>query len=199
MLLFEDVHWADSALLDFIEYLVEWSRDVPLFVLTLARPELVDRRPSWGSAKRNFTSIYLDPLSTDSMETLLTGPIPGLSDDLRERILERAEGVPFYAVETVRMLLDRGVLVREGDAYRLAGEIETLEVPETLQALIAARLDGLDGGRATHRAARIRPRANVHPSRTVERLGLGRGRARAASRLGRAEGGGLAPHRSALP
>jgi class 3 adenylate cyclase/tetratricopeptide (TPR) repeat protein len=143
VLLFEDIHWADSALLDFIEYLLEWSRDVPLFVLTLARPELLDRRPSWGSAKRNFTSIYLEPLSTEAMEALLTGPVPGLTDDLRARLLERAEGVPFYAVETVRMLLDRGILVREGDAYRLAGEIDTLEVPETLQALIAARLDGL--------------------------------------------------------
>ena len=143
VLLFEDIHWADSALLDFIEYLIEWSRDVPIFILTLARPELVERRPTWGSAKRNFTSIFLEPLSPDSMEVLLTGPVPGLSEDLRERILERAEGVPFYAVETVRMLLDRGVLVREGNAYRVTGEIETLEVPETLQALIAARLDGL--------------------------------------------------------
>jgi class 3 adenylate cyclase/tetratricopeptide (TPR) repeat protein len=146
VLLFEDLHWADSALLDFIEYLVEWSRDVPLFVLTLSRPELQDRRPTWGSGKRNFTSIFLEPLSTDAMEVLLTGPVPGLPEELRERILERAEGVPFYAVETVRMLLDRGVLVREGNAYRLAGDLETLEVlevPETLQALIAARLDGL--------------------------------------------------------
>ncbi|MEP7225605.1 MAG: adenylate/guanylate cyclase domain-containing protein, partial [Actinomycetota bacterium] len=143
VLLFEDIHWADSALLDFIEYVIEWSRDVPLFVVTLARPDLADRRPTWGSARRNFTSIFLEPLSTDSMQALLTGPVPGLSDDLRERILERAEGVPFYAVETVRMLLDRGVLVREGTTYRLTGEIETLEVPETLQALIAARLDGL--------------------------------------------------------
>ena len=143
VLLFEDIHWADSALLDFIEYVVEWSRDVPLFVLTLARPELADRRAAWGSGTRNFTSIYLDPLSPDSMETLLTGPVPGLSDELRGRILERAEGVPFYAVETVRMLLDRGLLVREGTAYRLTGEIGTLEIPETLQALIAARLDGL--------------------------------------------------------
>jgi class 3 adenylate cyclase/tetratricopeptide (TPR) repeat protein len=143
VLLFEDIHWADSALLDFIEYLIEWSRDVPLFVLTHARPELSDRRPTWGSGKRNFTSIFLEPLSTEAMETLLTGPVPGLSEELRERILERAEGVPFYAVETVRMLLDRGILVREGNAYRLAGKIETLEVPETLQALIAARLDGL--------------------------------------------------------
>jgi predicted ATPase len=143
VLVFEDIHWADSALLDFVEYLVEWSRDVPLFVLTLSRPDLQDRRPTWGSGKRNFTSIFLEPLSSDAMEVLLTEPVPGLSEELRTRILERAEGVPFYAVETVRMLLDRGVLVREGHTYRLAGEIETLEVPETLQALISARLDGL--------------------------------------------------------
>jgi class 3 adenylate cyclase/tetratricopeptide (TPR) repeat protein len=155
VLVFEDIHWADSALLDFIEYLIEWSRDVPLFVLTLARPELVERRPTWGSGTRNFTSIFLEPLSEDSMETLLTGPIPGLSEDLRARILERAEGVPFYAVETVRMLLDRGILVREGNAYRLTGVVETLEVPETLQALIAARLDGLtpDERRAVQQAS----------------------------------------------
>jgi class 3 adenylate cyclase/tetratricopeptide (TPR) repeat protein len=155
VLLFEDIHWADSALLDFIEYLIEWSRDAPLFVLTLARPELADRRPTWGSVKRNFTSIFLEPLSSESMEVLLTGPVPGLSEELRERILARAEGVPFYAVETVRMLLDRGILVREDNTYRLAGEIETLEVPETLQALISARLDGLaaDERRAVQQAS----------------------------------------------
>ena len=143
VLVFEDIHWADSALLDFVEYLHDWSRDLPLFILTLARPELTERRPTWGAGKRNFTSITLEPLATDAMETLLTGPVPGLSDELRERILERAEGVPFYAVETVRMLLDRGLLVREDGSFQLTGEIDTLEVPETLQALIAARLDGL--------------------------------------------------------
>jgi tetratricopeptide (TPR) repeat protein len=155
VLVFEDIHWADSALLDFVEYLIEWSRDVPLFVLTLARPELADRRPTWGSGRRNYTSIFLDPLSPEAMEVLLTGPVPGLSEELRERILERAEGVPFYAVETVRMLLDRGILIREGHTYRLKGEIETLEVPETLQALIAARLDGLtaDERRAVQHAS----------------------------------------------
>ncbi len=79
----------------------------------------------------------------DGLVVLLTGPVPGLSEELRQRILDRAEGIPFYAVETVRMLLDRGVLVREGNAYRLTGEIGTLEVPETLHALLAARLDGL--------------------------------------------------------
>jgi class 3 adenylate cyclase/tetratricopeptide (TPR) repeat protein len=155
VLLFEDLHWADSALLDFIEYLIEWSREVPLFVLTLGRPELAERRPTWGSGRRNFTSIFLEPLSANAMETLLTEPVPGLSEDVRRRILERAEGVPFYAVETVRMLLDRGILVRKGNTYRLEGDIETLEVPETLQALIAARLDGLapDERRAVQQAA----------------------------------------------
>jgi class 3 adenylate cyclase/tetratricopeptide (TPR) repeat protein len=143
VLVFEDIHWADSALLDFVEYLLDWSRDHPIFILTLARPELTERRSSWGAGKRNFTSLALEPLPPEIMDVLLTTPVPGLPDELRERILQRAEGVPFYAVETVRMLLDRGLLVREGHAFRLTGEVGTLEVPETLQALIAARLDGL--------------------------------------------------------
>ncbi len=143
VMVFEDLQWADSAILDFIEYVLEWSRDRPIFVLSLARPELSDRRLTWGAGKRNFTSLFLEPLPSADMDSLLRGPVPGLSDDLAARILERAEGVPFYAVETVRMLLDRGLLVRDGDAYRLVGLVDTLEVPETLQALIAARLDGL--------------------------------------------------------
>ncbi len=77
------------------------------------------------------------------MEELLTGLVPGLPPEVRDRILARAEGIPLYAVETVRMLLDRGLLVQEGPAYRLTGRVEALEVPETLHALIAARLDGL--------------------------------------------------------
>jgi len=144
VMVFEDIHWADSALLDFIEYLVEWSRDRPIFVLTLARPELSERRPSWGAGTRNFTSIFLEPLPSEQMASLLSDPIPGLPDDVSARILERAEGIPFYAVETVRMLIDRGILVRENGAFRLEGSVDTLEVPESLQALIAARLDGLD-------------------------------------------------------
>jgi class 3 adenylate cyclase/tetratricopeptide (TPR) repeat protein len=143
VMVFEDIHWADSALLDFIEYLVEWSRERPIFGVTLARPELAERRPAWGGGTRNFTSIFLEPLPADQMDSLLREPVPGLPDELRTKILERAEGIPFYAVETVRMLIDRGILVRDNGAYRLEGSAETLEVPETLQALIAARLDGL--------------------------------------------------------
>ncbi len=143
VMVFEDMHWADASLLDFVEYLLEWSRDHPLFVITLARPELVERRPTWGAGSRTFNAMYLEPLSEQAMQELLAGLVPGLPQELRTRILARAEGVPLYAVETVRMLLDRGLLVQEGSVYRPVGPIETLEVPETLQALIAARLDGL--------------------------------------------------------
>jgi class 3 adenylate cyclase/tetratricopeptide (TPR) repeat protein len=143
VLAFEDMQWADTSLLDFVEYLLEWSRDYPLYVVTLARPELQERRPSWGAGQRNFTSLYLEPLSPAAMEELLEGLVPGLPERLREQILARAQGVPLYAVETVRMLLDRGLLTQQGSIYEPTGEIATLEVPESLHALIAARLDGL--------------------------------------------------------
>jgi predicted ATPase/class 3 adenylate cyclase len=143
VLAFEDMQWADASLLDFVEYLLEWSRDKPLFVVTLARPELLENRPTWGAGHRNFTSMYLEPLSQQAMQELLIGLVPGLPPSLREQILARAEGIPLYAVETVRMLLDRGLLVADGSSYRVVGEIAALEVPETLHALIAARLDGL--------------------------------------------------------
>jgi len=143
VLSFEDLQWADTALLDFIEHLLEWSRNSPIFVLTLARPDLVERRPMWGAGKRNFTSVYLEPLARPAMTELLAGLAPGLPAALTEPILGRAEGVPLYAVETVRMLIDRGLLVQEGAVYRPTGPIGSLDVPETLHALIAARLDGL--------------------------------------------------------
>ena len=143
VLAFEDMQWADTSLLDFVESLLEWSRNYPIYVITLARPELQERRPGWGAGQRNFTSLYLEPLSRKAMEQLLEGLVPGLPESLRDQILARAQGVPLYAVETVRMLLDRGLLAQEGPVYKPTGEIETLEVPETLHALIAARLDGV--------------------------------------------------------
>jgi class 3 adenylate cyclase/tetratricopeptide (TPR) repeat protein len=145
VLLFEDMQWADASLLDFVEYLLDWSRNSPLFVVALARPEFAERRPTWGAGLRNFTSVYLEPLQEAAMEELLAGLVPGLPDSLCEQILARAEGVPLYAVETVRMLLDRGALVPDGPVYRPVAEFESLDVPETLHALIAARLDGLSG------------------------------------------------------
>jgi len=143
VLLFEDLHWGDTSLLDFVEYLLDWSRTFPIYVVTLARPELLDRRPGWGAGGRNAASVALEPLGDRAMIDLLLGLAPGLPPELAERIVARAEGIPLYAMETVRMLLDRGMLVRDGDGYAAAGDIGALDVPETLHALIAARLDDL--------------------------------------------------------
>jgi len=142
-LVFEDVQWADEALLSFVEYLLEWSRDHRLFVLALARPELAERRPGWGAASRSLTSLALEPLSGEAMTALVAGMVPGLPEAAVSRVVAAAEGVPLYAVETARMLLDRGLVVRAGEGYRLEGDIAEIEIPETLHALVAARLDGL--------------------------------------------------------
>jgi class 3 adenylate cyclase len=107
VLVFEDLQWADAALLDFIDHLLDWSSAHPLYVLVLARPELYDRHPGWAARRRGAPSIPLGPLPAPQMEALLAGLVPGLPDGLRRQILERAEGIPLYAVETVRMLLDR--------------------------------------------------------------------------------------------
>ncbi len=149
VMVFEDIHWADAALLEFVEALLERSRAHPIFVLTLARPDLLERHPGFGSRVRSFTSITLDPLDDDSVDALLEGLVPGIDTDAASRIRERAEGVPFYAVETVRMLLDRGLVEPGESGYRVTGDLSALQVPETLQTLSAARLDGLA---ATERA-----------------------------------------------
>jgi class 3 adenylate cyclase/tetratricopeptide (TPR) repeat protein len=143
VLVFEDMQWADAPLLEFVAYLLEWSRSHAILVVSLARPGSTDGKAQWAAGLRNATTLSLEPLSTEAMGALLDGFVPGLPDDLRTQILERSEGVPLYAVETVRMLIDRGLLEQVEDEYRPTGPIEALEVPETLQALIAARLDGL--------------------------------------------------------
>ncbi|HXG26330.1 MAG TPA: adenylate/guanylate cyclase domain-containing protein [Candidatus Binatia bacterium] len=142
---FEDLHWADAGLLDFIDHLLDWSRNVPILIVTLARPELLDRRPEWGAGRRNFLALDLEPLSETAMRELLDGFVPGLSSAAVRSIVARAEGIPLYAVETIRMLAADGRLrEREGGGFEPAGELGELAVPDTLHALIAARLDNLD-------------------------------------------------------
>lgn len=143
VMVFEDMQWADPSLLEFLGHLLDRSRNHPLFVVTLARPD--SPAAAFPVGQRNATSIFLEPLADADMRSLLAGFVPGLPGDLTAQILERAEGVPLYAVETVRMLLDRGLLLQEGPIYRPVGIISSLEVPETLHALIASRLDGLVG------------------------------------------------------
>ena len=145
VMVFEDLQWADPGLIDFVESILEWSRAYPILVVTLSRPELLDTRPDWGAGQRSFTSIHLEALGDDDMRALLAGVVAELPEVLTARILQRAEGVPLYAVETVRMLVDRGVLVDAGGGLAVTGEVTELEMPETLHALLASRLDSLSG------------------------------------------------------
>jgi len=133
VMLVEDIHWADAALLEFLDHVLEWSTGVPLLVLCTARPELYDRHPGWGGGKRNSTTVGLGPLSQDETAHLVASLLerPVLPAETQAVLLDRAGGNPLYAEEFARMLTDRG------------GFDADTPVPETVQALIAARIDTL--------------------------------------------------------
>ncbi len=131
VLVFEDLHWADGALLDFVDYLVERASGVPILALCTARPELLSRRPGWGGGKVNSSTILLSPLSEQETATLVHALLGGsdIDDDVQARLIEHAGGNPLYAEEFSRMLTARPAEV---------------VLPETVQGIIAARLDTLD-------------------------------------------------------
>jgi hypothetical protein len=141
----EDIHWADPALLDLLEELAERVRGPVVFVCP-ARPELTERRPGWGGGRRNFSSVSLDPLSADDADRLIGFllAIDDLPDTVHRQILERAEGNPFFLEEIIRKLIDERRIVRDGDRWRAASDIGEIVVPDTVQAVLAARIDLLD-------------------------------------------------------
>ncbi len=144
VLVLEDIHWADDGLLDFIEHAADWAQG-PVLLVALARPELLERRPTWGGGKRNAASIYLDPLSADEDAQMVDDLLPGaISDEIRKMIVDRAEGNPLYTEEIVRMLIDRGAIrATEASRWEVAATVADVDVPRSIQGLIAARLDGL--------------------------------------------------------
>jgi len=130
VLVFEDLHWADDGLLDFVDYLVDWAGPVPLLVIGSARPELLERRPAWGGGKPNAVTLSLSPLSDDDTARLI-GSLPGrpvLEAGHQQVLLAWAGGNPLYAEQYAQMLAERGT----GSG---------LPVPESVQAIIGARLD----------------------------------------------------------
>ncbi|HLX78217.1 MAG TPA: AAA family ATPase, partial [Acidimicrobiales bacterium] len=143
VLLIEDVQYADSALLDFFDHLVDWTKDLSVFVLVFARPELAEQRPGFGVG-RNRSTLSLDPLDQASMEQIVEALVPGMASEARAVITARSHGIPLFAIETIRSLIDAGLVASEDGAYRLTGELSALAVPDSLHALLAARLDALD-------------------------------------------------------
>jgi class 3 adenylate cyclase/tetratricopeptide (TPR) repeat protein len=134
VLVFEDLHWADDNLLDFVDYLVDWATDSPLLVIGTARPELLERRPGWGGGKPNAATVSLSPLSEAETARLLTSLLEQsvMPAETQASLLARAGGNPLYAEEYARLISERGVAVSE----------ET-PLPETVQGIVAARLDAL--------------------------------------------------------
>jgi class 3 adenylate cyclase/tetratricopeptide (TPR) repeat protein len=185
VVLFDDVHWAEPALLDLVEHVADWSRDAPILLLAAARPELLDLRPGWGGGKMNATSILLEPLGPEDATTLidnLLGEAEGLPAQARRRILEAAEGNPLFVEEMLGMLVDDGLLRREDGRWVASAEVERIAIPPTIQLLLAARLDRLDAeergvaerasveGKVFHRGAVIRLSPDGERAQVASRL-----------------------------
>ena len=143
VLLVEDAQYADAGLLDFLDHLIDWVRDLPIFALVFTRPELGQKRPGFG-AGRNRSTLTLDPLDAASMDQLVEALVPGMPRTARAAVTAQAQGVPLFAVETVRALIDRDIVEPIEGLYRLTGEVGELAVPDSLHALLAARLDAMD-------------------------------------------------------
>jgi class 3 adenylate cyclase/tetratricopeptide (TPR) repeat protein len=135
VLVFEDIHWAEEPLLELIDHLAQWVRERALLIVCLARPELLDVRPGWGGGRIRSTAIELEPLAREESEELAAALLAQheISEHVTSRLLEKTEGNPLFVEETVRMLVEEGA--DGGD-----------RIPDTLQALIGARIDRLPAG-----------------------------------------------------
>jgi len=145
VVVFDDIHWGEPTFLDLVEYVAGWSSGAPILLLCLSRPELLDARPNWAAAVENAASVRLEPLTEDDSERLvdnLLGPAP-LDDETRARIRHAAEGNPLFVEEILRMLVDDGLLHRDDGRWVASGELSSIEIPPTINALLAARLERL--------------------------------------------------------
>ena len=144
VLIVDDAQYADDGLLDFVDHLLGTARSA-IFVVALTRPELLDRRADWGTDRA--TTIRLGPLGDDAMARLVDGLVDGLPHTARAALVSRADGIPLYAVETIRALVDRDEVVQRDGRYVLADpaalDLSTIGAPASLHALVAARLDAL--------------------------------------------------------
>jgi class 3 adenylate cyclase/tetratricopeptide (TPR) repeat protein len=138
----DDIHWAETTMLDLIEYLAGFAQGVPMLILCLSRKDLLDTRPTWGT---DSTTMFLDPLGPDDVNKLIDNLVgeAQLPDSVRKRIIEAAEGNPLYVEEILRMLIDDRILEKEGDQWVPTRDLADFAIPPTIHALVAARLDKL--------------------------------------------------------
>ncbi|UVK41274.1 AAA family ATPase [Mesorhizobium sp. AR10] len=146
VIVIDDIHCAEPTFLDLIEHVADFSRDFPILIVCIARPELLDTRPGWCSGKPNTTSIVLEPLSEAECRELVSNLLDSLPPAAEARIARVAEGNPLFAEELVAMLVDDELLKREGTRWVASSDLTELPVPSTIHALLAARLDRLPAG-----------------------------------------------------
>jgi class 3 adenylate cyclase/tetratricopeptide (TPR) repeat protein len=141
----DDIHWAEPALLDLIEHVAYWSLGAPILLLCDARPDLLERRPGWGAGRMDATSISLEPLSETECGELVANLLDRveLPADARTTILEAAEGNPLFVEHMVAMLIDEGVLRRDGARWVVQGDLSAVSPPASIMALLEARLERL--------------------------------------------------------
>ena len=141
----DDLQWAEPTLLDLIEYVADWTQDAPLLLLCMSRPELLDQRPAWAGGKLNATSILLEPLTPTETEKLIENLMDGglMDSEAKTLIAATAEGNPLFAEEMTAMLLEEGLLRRTSDGWVASGDLSSVSVPPSIQALLAARLEQL--------------------------------------------------------
>jgi class 3 adenylate cyclase/tetratricopeptide (TPR) repeat protein len=147
ILVFDDIHWGEPTFLDLIDHMADWTREAPILLIAMARPELLEKRPSWGGGKRWVTTISLEPLSEVESEELAAGLLgqADLPPELRQQISRAAEGNPLFVEELLGKLIDDGFLVASGEGWAASGDLAALTIPSSIWALLAARLDGLSG------------------------------------------------------
>ena len=143
VVVFDDIHWAEPTLLDLVEHVADWSRDAPILLLCMARPELLDRRPGWAGGKLNASTTLLEPLKGPECQILMENLLgrTKLVADVRARIADAAEGNPLFVEEVIAMLIDEGHLRQESGGWIPTRTLDDVAVPPTIQALLAARLD----------------------------------------------------------
>jgi class 3 adenylate cyclase/tetratricopeptide (TPR) repeat protein len=157
VVVFEDVHWGEKTFLELVDHIADWARDGPILLVCLARPELLEERPSWAGGKLNATSLLLEPLGDDACGTLIENLLDRteVATAVKERIARSAEGNPLFVEELLAMLIERDALRLEDGHWVATTDLSSLAIPPTIQALLDARLDRLDQGerRVLERAA----------------------------------------------
>ena len=145
ILVFDDIHWGEPTFLDLIEHMADWTRDAPILLIAMARAELLEKRPTWSGGKRWVTTMSLEPLSEVESEELVASLLgrADLPAEFRTHISQAAEGNPLFVEELLAKLIDDGFLVRSNSGWAAPGDLRGLALPPTIQALLAARLDGL--------------------------------------------------------